>query len=46
MYLKYFGLTESGFSITPDPQYLFLSDQHREALAHLLFGVRSNGGFV
>ncbi len=46
MYLKYFGLTESGFSITPDPQYLFLSDQHREALFHLQFGAGEGGGFV
>jgi general secretion pathway protein A len=46
MYPKYFGLTESGFSITPDPQYLFLSDQHREALVHLQFGAGEDGGFV
>ncbi len=46
MYPKYFGLTESGFSITPDPQYLFLSDQHREALVHLQFGAGEGGGFV
>ncbi|WP_295887917.1 AAA family ATPase [uncultured Thiohalocapsa sp.] len=46
MYPKYFGLKEPSFSITPDPHYLFLSGQHREALAHLLFGAGGGGGFV
>lgn len=46
MYTNYFGLTEAPFSIAPDPRFLYLSDQHREALAHLLYGVNSNGGFV
>jgi len=46
MYPKYFGLNESGFSITPDPHYLFLSRQHREALAHLTYGTGDSGGFV
>lgn len=46
MYPKYFGLKETSFSITPDPHYLFLSQQHREALAHLLFGISGGGGFV
>jgi general secretion pathway protein A len=46
MYNSYFGLTEAPFSIAPDPRFLYMSDQHREALAHLLFGVSSNGGFV
>ena len=46
MYATYFGLKESSFSITPDPQYLFLSEQHREALAHLVYGAGQNGGFV
>ncbi|QIK38906.1 AAA family ATPase [Caldichromatium japonicum] len=46
MYANYFGLKEPSFSIAPDPHYLFLSDQHREALAHLLYGASENGGFV
>jgi len=46
VYPNYFGLKEASFSITPDPQYLFLSEQHREALAHLLYGAGENGGFV
>ncbi|AGA90772.1 type II secretory pathway, component ExeA (predicted ATPase) [Thioflavicoccus mobilis 8321] len=46
MYLKYFGLKEPSFSIAPDPEYLFLSEQHREALAHLLYGASASGGFV
>ncbi|WP_133512509.1 ExeA family protein [Candidatus Thiosymbion oneisti] len=46
LYSNYFGLKEASFSITPDPQYLFLSEQHREALAHLLYGAGTSGGFV
>jgi len=46
MYNDYFGLKEAPFSIAPDPRYLFMSEQHREALAHLLYGVGSAGGFV
>ena len=46
MYPTFFGLKEPSFSITPDPQYLFLSEQHREALAHLLYGAGESGGFV
>jgi general secretion pathway protein A len=46
MYTNYFGLKEAPFSIAPDPRYLFMSDQHREALAHLLYGVGNDGGFV
>lgn len=46
MYANYFGLKEPSFSITPDPQYLFLSEQHREALAHLVYGAGESGGFV
>jgi general secretion pathway protein A len=45
-YSSYFGLREESFSITPDPEYLFLSEQHREALAHLLYGAGESGGFV
>ncbi|HXF45214.1 MAG TPA: AAA family ATPase, partial [Burkholderiaceae bacterium] len=47
MYLRYFGLQQAPFSIAPDPHYLFMSERHREALAHLLYGVRGGaGGFV
>jgi general secretion pathway protein A len=46
MYLDYFGLQEAPFSIAPDPRYLFMSERHREALAHLMYGIRSEGGFV
>jgi len=46
MYSEYFGLTELPFSIAPDPRYLYMSDQHREALAHLVYGLHSDGGFV
>ncbi len=46
MYTTYFGLTEAPFSMTPDPRYLYMSERHREALAHLLYGVGESGGFV
>ncbi|NJD69787.1 MAG: hypothetical protein C3F12_11495 [Candidatus Methylomirabilota bacterium] len=46
MYTMYFGLTEAPFSMTPDPRYLYMSERHREALAHLLYGVAEGGGFV
>ena len=46
MYSAYFGLTENPFSLTPDPRFLFMSQRHREALAHLLYGMGERGGFV
>jgi len=46
VYSNHFGLREPGFSIAPDPHYLFLGRQHREALAHLLYGAGESGGFV
>ena len=45
MYLEYFGLDEAPFSIAVNPRYLYLSSRHKEALAHLLYGV-AGGGFV
>ncbi|MBI4681936.1 MAG: AAA family ATPase [Nitrospirae bacterium] len=46
MYNEYFGLKEPPFSIAPDPRYLYMSKEHREALAHLVYGFNSDGGFV
>ena len=46
MYNQYFGLRDSPFSIAPNPIFLYMSERHREALAHLLYGVRSQGGFI
>jgi general secretion pathway protein A len=48
MYLDYYGLKEPPFSITPDPRFVFLSERHRDALAHLLYGIGQggSGGFV
>ena len=48
MYLEYYALREPPFSITPDPRYVFLSERHRDALAHLLYGIGKggSGGFV
>ncbi|HSV68721.1 MAG TPA: AAA family ATPase [Methylibium sp.] len=46
MYARFFGLQHEPFSIAPDPRYLFMSERHREALAHLLYGLGGGGGFV
>ena len=46
MYKEYFGLKENPFSISPDPHYFYMSEGHREAMAHLVYGIESEGGFV
>ncbi len=46
MYNDFYGLTESPFNITPDPRFLYYSAKHREALAHLLFGIQQRKGFI
>ena len=46
MYPSFFGLSEKPFAITPDPRYLYLSERHAEALAHLLYGINESGGFI
>ncbi|MBI5904079.1 MAG: AAA family ATPase [Deltaproteobacteria bacterium] len=46
MYEEYFRLKEKPFSLTPDPEFLFLSDSHQQALEHLLFGLESGEGFI
>ena len=46
MYTSFFGLNEKPFSITPDTRYLFMSERHGEALAHLVYGVTESGGFI
>ena len=46
MYTAFFGLQRDPFTISPDPRFLFLSERHKEALAHLLYGARGNGGLV
>ncbi|MCP5304295.1 MAG: AAA family ATPase [Chromatiaceae bacterium] len=46
MYNRHFGLSRQPFSIAPNPRFLYMSPQHREALAHLVYGVRNRDGFV
>lgn len=46
MYNSFFGFTETPFSLTPDPRYLFLSSNHQEALDHLLYGINERKGFI
>jgi general secretion pathway protein A len=46
MYLDFHGLREKPFSLTPDPRFIFLSKNHREAFAHLLYGINTRVGFI
>ncbi len=46
MYTQFFGLREKPFSITPDPRYLYMSQRHADALAHLIYGISQSGGFI
>ena len=46
MFLKFFGLTEQPFGVTPDPKYLYLSSAHREALASMFYGIEAGRGFL
>ena len=46
MYNDYFRFKQKPFSIAPDPGFLYLSERHREALAHLMYGLNTDGGFV
>lgn len=46
MYLDFLGLRENPFSITADPSFLYLSKKHREALSHMVYGIRERKGFV
>ena len=46
LYCEHFQLEETPFSISPDPRFVYMSERHREALAHLLYGLVEGGGFV
>ncbi len=46
MYEAFYGLSEKPFNLTPDPRFLYLSSKHKEAFAHLLYGIRNRSGFV
>jgi general secretion pathway protein A len=46
MYCDFFGFSEKPFTITPNPQFIYLSGNHREAFAHLLYGIDSHAGFI
>ena len=46
MYLEFLGLRENPFSITSDPSFLYLSRKHREALSHMVYGIRERKGFI
>jgi len=46
MYLDFHGFREKPFSLTPDPRFIFLSKTHKEAFAHLLYGINNRAGFI
>lgn len=46
MYCNYYGFREKPFNITPNPRFLYLSKNHKEAFAHLLYGINSHAGFI
>ncbi|MBI2424136.1 MAG: AAA family ATPase [Candidatus Hydrogenedentes bacterium] len=46
MYEAFYGLRERPFNLTPDPKFIYLSEKHKEAFAHLLYGIRNRTGFV
>ena len=46
MYTKYFGFNEKPFTLTPNPRFIYLSKNHKEAFAHLLYGINNHYGFV
>jgi general secretion pathway protein A len=46
MYTEFYGLREKPFALAPDPEFLFLSESHREALAHVLYGIDQGEGFI
>ena len=46
MYREFYGFREAPFHITPDPRFLFFSDQHREAFNHVLYGIQERKGFI
>ncbi len=46
MYEEFYGLKEKPFNLTPDPRFFFLSENHREAFEHLLYGIREKEGFI
>jgi len=46
MYTAFYGLREKPFSLTPNPRFLYLADSHREAMAHLLYGLEQGEGFI
>ncbi|NVN92642.1 MAG: AAA family ATPase [Desulfuromonadales bacterium] len=46
MYCEFYGFSEKPFTITPNPRFIFLSSNHREALAHLVYGIETHAGFI
>jgi general secretion pathway protein A len=46
MYCDFFGFSEKPFTITPNPRYIYLSSNHREAFVRLLYGIDNNLGFI
>ena len=46
MYEQFYNLKQNPFNVTPDPHFLYLGEKHREALAHLVYGIKEKKGFI
>jgi general secretion pathway protein A len=46
MYVNYYNLSKAPFHITPDPEFLFLSSSHKEALGAIIYCIAKKKGFV
>ena len=46
MYLDYYSLREKPFNVTSDPNFLYLSKRHKEALTYLIYGIKERKGFI
>jgi general secretion pathway protein A len=46
MYANFYKLRKEPFNVTPDPTFLYLSSSHKEAIASLLYGIKSRKGFI
>lgn len=46
MYSQFYGLREKPFNVTADPNFMFFSRHHKEALAHLFYGIKERKGFL
>ena len=46
MYCEYYGFSEPPFNITPDPNFLYMSQGHEEVLTSIIYGIQGRRGFM